>query len=189
MPADESPPFPPPSVSRPDLLADGGDDWFRSVIYRLVQAADRFQRCREGFGQEAGLTGNQYLVLMGVAYLGRDGGVSVAGLAAHLGLAAPHVTTEVGRLLRRGLLDKRPNPEDRRGVLVSLTESGEATVRRILEVVRPVNDILFDGIPRADLDTALSVSRRLVQNAELAIAHLGRLRAQREDGEEDAEKG
>jgi MarR family transcriptional regulator, organic hydroperoxide resistance regulator len=182
MQRDEDHAFPPPTVSRPDLLDGGGDDWFRSVIYRLVQAADRFQRCREGFGQEEGLTGNQYLVLMGVAYLGRDGGVSVAGLAAHLGLAAPHVTTEVGRLLRRDLLDKRTNPEDRRGVLVSLTGEGEAAVRRIIDVVRPVNDILFDGISQAELEATLSVSRRLVQNADLAIAQLARLRAQRADG-------
>lgn len=172
-------PFPPSTVSRPDYLLDGSDAWFRRVLYRFIQSADRLQRCREGFGQEAGLTGNQYIVLMGVSYLGQNGGVTIAALAAHVGLAAPHVTTEVGRLLRRGLLHKRPNHEDKRSVLVSLTDAGRDLVRDVIEVVTPTNDLLFNGIDRAELETLLAVSEKLVRNAEVALAHLRVLNDQR----------
>jgi DNA-binding MarR family transcriptional regulator len=171
-PSDPTDPFPPATISRADYLADGSDAWFRRVLYRFIQSADRLQRCREGFGQEAGLTGNQYIVLMGVSYLAGNGGVTIAALAAHVGLAAPHVTTEVGRLLRRGLLHKRPNHEDKRSVLVSLTDTGRDVVRDVISVVTPTNDILFHDIDRAELEALLSVSEKLVRNAELALAHL-----------------
>lgn len=164
--------FPPLTVSRPDYLKGGSDAWFRQVIYRLIQSAEALERCRTAFGQRIGLTGNQYLVLMGAAYLGRTEGVGIGALAAHIGLAAPHVTTEAGRLARRGLLTKRPNPEDRRGVLVALSPEGKAAVAEVITLVRPVNDILFDGISPADLAAALAVAARLAANSEAALARL-----------------
>ena len=49
-------------------------------------------------------------VLIGAAYAqGRDG-VSIRSLADHIQLAPTHVTTEVGRLIRKGLLMKKINP-------------------------------------------------------------------------------
>lgn len=182
-------PFPPVSISRADYLRDGSDGWFREVLYRMIQSADALHRCREGFGQEIGLTGNQYLVLMGVAYLAGDQGVGIAALAAHIGLAAPHVTTEVGRLTRRGLLRKAPNPADRRGVLVSLQPEGRATVARVIALVRPINDLLFDGIGVQEIEIARSVAERLVGNAERALAELRRLQAPPASASAPADQG
>lgn len=169
------PPFPPPSISRTDYLRAGSDGWFREVLYRMIQSADGLDRCREAFGREIGLTGNQYLVLMGVAYLEGAQGVGIAALAAHIGLAAPHVTTEAGRLARRGLLAKAPNPADGRGVLVSLSPEGRQTVRRVIALVRPVNDLLFEGIAVQDIEVARAVAERLAANTERALAELRRL--------------
>ena len=174
MPADpqQSPPFPPPSASREAHLVDGSDAWFRQVLYRFIQAAGQLHRAREGFGHEAAMTGNQFLVLMGVSYMAEQNGVTIAALAAHIGLAAPHVTTEVGRLQDRGLLIKRPHGEDRRAVLVSLSDAGRCAVTDVISVVRPVNDILFADITRAELAGLLAVSEKVVANSEAALAHL-----------------
>src|SRR5690606_39014683 len=111
-----SKPFPPPTVSLPEMLQEQTDHQFRLSIYRFVQAASRLGDCREGFAREIGLTASQFLVLMSVAYEQGEQGVSIAAIAANVGLAATHATTEVGRLVRKGLLDKRPSPFDRRGV-------------------------------------------------------------------------
>src|SRR5690606_40038056 len=110
------------TISRNDLLSDGSDDWLRNVIYRLAQISGRLASFRDAFGREIDLTPSQFLVLMGVAYKQGDNGVAIAPLAQHIGLAATHVTTEVGRLVRRDILFKRPSEADRRSVLVSLTD-------------------------------------------------------------------
>jgi DNA-binding MarR family transcriptional regulator len=173
--------FPPTSISRADFLRDGSDAWFRGILYRFIQAADRLHRCREAFGQSAGLTGNQFLVLMGVAYLAGDDagrGVSIATLASHIGLAAPHVTTDVGRLARRGILSKRPDRDDRRVVLVSLTKAGRLLVEDLISLVRPVNDVLFRNVSAADLCGLLTLTERLVANADAFLPELqARVRA------------
>lgn len=165
-------PFPPLTVSLPQMLDGANDQQFRQAIYRIVQAASRLGDCREGFAREIGLTGNQYLVLMSIAHLQRDEGIGIASVAVHVGLAASHVTTDVGRLVRKGLLRKRPSPVDKRAVLVSLTAEGEATVHKISKVIRVVNDILFQSISREELEQARIVSEKLVRNSERAIAEL-----------------
>src|SRR6516164_6089342 len=114
---------PPATTSHAALLVAGSDVAFRETLYLMVLAFGRLIACREAFGRALGLTGSQFAVLFGVAYVqGRDG-VSIRRLAEHVQLASTHVTTEVGRLARKGLLAKTANRRDRRGVLVKLTRS------------------------------------------------------------------
>lgn len=136
----------------------------------MVRALDGLHACREVFAQELGLTGSQFAVLIGTAYREGADGVTIRDLAEHVRLAAPHVTTEVGKLIRMGLIMKRPHLTDRRSVLVSLTPEGKATVEGVAPLVRRVNDILFDTITRAELDTLTRAMKVLIVNSERALA-------------------
>ena len=109
----------PHTVSHSALLSNGGDEPFRQTLYFMVLAFSRLQTCREAFGRAMSLTGSQFAVLIGTAYRQQVAGVSIRALADHVQLAPTHVTTEVGRLIRKGLLTKRINTQDRRGVLVN----------------------------------------------------------------------
>jgi DNA-binding MarR family transcriptional regulator len=162
----------PLTTSRKDFLKGGSDDWMRDVIYRLVQALGRLIACREAFGRRLNLTSSQFTVLIGVAYRQGDDGIAIAPLANHIGLAATHVTTEVGRLIRKGLLTKKPNSKDKRSVLIMLSAKGEAAVREVAPVVRTINDILFKGIERAQLESVNEFAARLLQNSEYALAEI-----------------
>lgn len=161
---------PPATTSRKDLFQGGSDDWVRNVIYRLVQALSRLVTCREAFGRKLNLTGSQFAILMGVAYRQGSAGMSIAALSSYVGLAAPHVTTEVGRLIEIGLLCKRPNKSDRRGVLVSLSRGGENAVRQVAPMVRAINDILLRGISRQQLEAINEFAAVLLANSEYAQA-------------------
>jgi DNA-binding MarR family transcriptional regulator len=162
----------PLTTSRKDLLKGGSDDWMRDTIYRLVQALSRLTACREAFGRQLGLTGSQFTVLIGVAYRQGDNGIAIATLANHIGLAATHVTTEVGRLIRKGLLTKRPNSTDKRGVLITLSEKGEHAVRNVAPMVCSINGILFKGIDRSQLESVNAFAGDLLQNSEHALAEI-----------------
>jgi len=162
----------PATISRRDYFKEGSDDWFRDALYRLVQALSRLLVCREAFGRRLGLTGSQFTVLIGVAYRQGDTGITIAALANYVGLAATHVTTEVGRLIRKDLLIKRPNESDGRSVFISLSPKGEAAVDAVSPMVRKINDLLFMNIDRRQFDTMNEFAKVLLTNSEYAIAEI-----------------
>ena len=168
----------------------------------MIHAFDRLTSYREAFGRHLSLTASQFLVLIGTAYRqGRDG-VSIRALADHTQLAATHVTTEVGRLIDKGLLTKQANPHDRRGVLVRLTPKGEAAVREVNPLLRRVNDCLFAqhlarrtspwwrGFSRRSRSTPRHATRRNPPRRAASVAALvPRPAKRREGGECEARAG
>lgn len=171
---------PPATVSHAALLAEGTDVAFREALYLMVLGFGRLIACREAFGRALGLTASQFAVLIGAAYRQNEDGVSIRGLADHIQLAPTHVTTEVGRLIRKGLLAKTPNPRDRRGVLVTLTPKGEAAVREVAPFLRGINDLLFQDISRQDFDAVSRFLSTFALNSERALGEIKR--AERERG-------
>ncbi|NYE23381.1 MarR family winged helix-turn-helix transcriptional regulator [Pigmentiphaga litoralis] len=168
---------PPSTTSREEFFSGGTDKAFRESIYNIVRGLDGLMSCREVFSKVLGLTGSQFAVLMGVAHKENEEGVTIRELSDHIRLAAPHVTTEVGRMIRAKLLVKRPNEADGRSVLVSLSPTGQAEVDRIAPLVRKVNDQLFQGIAADELATVTRAMKMLVLNSQrvLAEVHYGDL--------------
>jgi DNA-binding MarR family transcriptional regulator len=163
---------PPLSVSHRALLLQGKDEVFRDLIYSMVLSFGRLLSCREAFGREIGLTGSQYTVLIGVAHRQGSQGVSIRALAEHVLLASTHVTTEVGRLIRKGLLQKRPNRDDRRSVLVSLSPRGKCVLAGLAPFLRQINDTLFQDIGRAEFDSLGQILQRFTRNTEAAMLQI-----------------
>jgi DNA-binding MarR family transcriptional regulator len=73
-----------------------------------------------------GLTPSQLSVL---ASLSRQGPLTLGVLAETEGVAPASISGIVGRLVDKGLVDRVPNPVDRRSTLVEMTEEG----RKVLE--------------------------------------------------------
>jgi DNA-binding MarR family transcriptional regulator len=169
---------PPPTISQTSFLRNGSDEWFREVIYTMVLAFERLSTCRTAFGRSLGLTGSQFVVLIGAAYRQAETGVTIRDLSRHVALAQPHVTAEVNLLVRKGLLIKRANDSDRRSVLVSLSPKGEQAVTQVASMVRTLNDLLFAHIGAKDLGTVDKVLKTLVLNSEYALAEIRRMRSE-----------
>lgn len=166
--------MPPLTTSRADLLDAEGDAHFREAIYLMVKVFGRLLDCRDAFGRAVDLTGSQFAVLMGVARMQGERGVTIARLAEHVQLAATHVTTEVGRLVTRRLLEKRNNPEDGRSVLVSLTQQGERAVVELAPFMQSINDILFEDVGARDFAEMKRFLTRFAQQTDLALAEIRR---------------
>ncbi|MFG1360077.1 MarR family winged helix-turn-helix transcriptional regulator [Xanthobacter pseudotagetidis] len=162
---------PPVTVSRTEFLRGDSDRAFRESIYAMVMALEGLLKCRAIFGKVLGLTPSQFAVLMGTAYRQGEEGVAIRDLADHIRLAAPHVTTEVGRMIEMGLLAKRQDESDRRSVRVSLSPEGEKAVVRVAPVVRRVNDMLFEEITSSEVAVVETVMRKLAISAERVFAH------------------
>jgi DNA-binding MarR family transcriptional regulator len=165
---------PPATISLPAMLVAGSDVSFRETLYRMVFAFSRLVSLREAFGRHLSLTASQFIVLIGTAYRQGNDGVSIRSLADHTQLAATHVTTEVGRLMEKGLLTKSPNMRDRRSVLVQLTPKGEAAITEINPLLRRVNDCLFQKISRDDFAVVARFLTTFALNSESALAEIRR---------------
>lgn len=172
----------PRTVSHRALLTGESDESFRQTVYLMVLAIGRLQTCREAFGRTLGLTGSQFAVLIGTAYRQKRDGVSIRALAEHIQLAATHVTTEVGRLVRKGLLIKRLNTQDRRGVLVSLSPKGEDALIGLAPFLRRINDLLFHDISRASFAALSQFLIQFALNTEHALAEIAHSEAARGRG-------
>jgi DNA-binding MarR family transcriptional regulator len=160
---------PPLSVTRPELLRDGSDAAFREVIWDLLVVANRLQKFPEAFGRELGISSAQYAVLIATAHIQGTRGVGIRRLADHMHLPAPHVTTTVGKLVAAGLLAKKRNPEDGRGVLISLTDDGRAALARLAPFQQQVNDALFEGLDRDEFDAFARLIEHMVGNSRRAL--------------------
>ena len=160
--------MPPATITLPPMLTSGSDLTFRETLYSMSSAFSRLQSFSESFGRSMGLTAPQFIVLIGTAYQQGQQGVSIRTLADHTLIAATHVTTEVGRLIEKGLLTKSANPRDGRSVLIRLSPAGEAAVRDVNPLLRRVNDLLFQDISREDFAVVAKFLRTLSLNAEYA---------------------
>lgn len=76
-------------------------------------------------------------------YLLWNPGASVGELADHVGISRPAATQGVDRLVRRGLVQRIGDTEDRRRVHLQLTARGEAIMRRTIEdMERELDDVV-----------------------------------------------
>ncbi|MGH3331628.1 MAG: MarR family winged helix-turn-helix transcriptional regulator, partial [Nocardioidaceae bacterium] len=72
------------------------------------------------------------------------------------------MTNRVDRLVTRGLVERLPDPHDRRGVLVRLTDQGRTTVDGALKSLLDRERELLAGLDPNDQKRLASLLRNLV---------------------------
>lgn len=168
----------PLTATRAALLPQGDDAKLRELIHALLAFTGRLQAIRDGFAAYLGLSGIQYTILSSVAQLGRvrAGGVGIRAIADHLHLSGAFVTIETQRLAAAGLVTKQADPDDRRRVLLRLSEAGSALLRRLAPIQRQVNDRLFDSLDADRFRSLVTQAGALVADADRALRLLAFLR-------------
>jgi len=82
----------------------------------------------------------------------REDGMTPGELTRELLVTAGNVTGIVERLVRLGLAERRPVPQDRRAVRVRLTTRGRQIMRRIIPRHRRDVAVLLARVPPDDLE-------------------------------------
>ncbi|MEU5530218.1 MarR family transcriptional regulator [Micromonospora chersina] len=96
-----------------------------------------------------------------LAVLMRHGAVRLSTLAEHLRIAPRSATEVVDGLAERGLVERRPDPVDRRATLVALTGEGER-VGEAIRVARAAEaERFFGALDPADRAELTRILRRL----------------------------
>ena len=157
------------TVSRPDLLIDGSDGAFREMLHNLLAFSARLEQVRARFGAYLGLSGIQYTLLASIRQLQGKDGVGVRALADHLGLSAPFVTVETTKLVRSGIVTKRPNPDDLRRVLLRVSDRGQSLLSQLSPMQAEINDILFDPVTAANFAEVRRLAEALRISSDAAL--------------------
>ncbi len=122
---------------------------FLEAHARVTSELDR--RLRES---GCGLDLREYDLLVHLAEAAAlpDAGLRLRDLAARVLLNPSNVTRRLEGLAQRGLVERRPDPSDGRGVIAVLTPAGRRILRRTASVHLPdVKELVF-RTPDSDLD-------------------------------------
>ena len=84
-------------------------------------------------------------------------------LARHTGLTSGATTAMLDRLEKAGLIERRPNPDDRRGTLIAPTKSGGEKVASWFESARKAQDELISSYSESELEIISDVFERFTK--------------------------
>ena len=107
-----------------------------------------------------GITTQQAALLHNAA----SGGASPSQLMEAVGTDTAGMSKLLDRLEAKGLIERRPNPSDRRSVMIEPTERGQALVPELTPVFSQVARQLFDGFSDSEVENLTSSLRRMGEN-------------------------
>jgi MarR family transcriptional regulator, organic hydroperoxide resistance regulator len=162
----------PPTASIGALLDKGSDRRFRTLVNDLFTVASRMETVRTHLGGRMGISGPQYSVLIAVAHLQGERGASVGAVAQAMHVSSAFIAAETGKMARRGLLLKRPNPDDRRGVLLRLAPAGRLKIDRAAAEIRAINDLFFGALDAPAFCALSAAAAALVKGSGKAVHYL-----------------
>ncbi|HEY1980288.1 MAG TPA: MarR family transcriptional regulator [Xanthobacteraceae bacterium] len=145
------------------------DAKLREFISDFSAASALMRQLRHRLAETIELSAAGHSVMLGLWHCEQRGSTSVRTLADHLHVAAAHVTAELGKLARAGLVIKRPSASDGRAVNVELTHNGHALLDRLAPLLREVNTSLFANIRYSEMLTVQRFFRVLIDQAPEAI--------------------
>lgn len=146
-----------------DLTVEG-------IVDRIFGLRRRLQRTMDETLRGLGLTWDDFKVL-GWLRTAPDRLRSAGELARKLEITSGTMTSRIDRLETAGLVRRRPNPADRRGVLVELTADGLAAWQRSVEIqARREQEVASAALGRAELEQLNDALRRLMLVFEQAEA-------------------
>ncbi|NUR64070.1 MAG: winged helix-turn-helix transcriptional regulator [Catenulispora sp.] len=130
----------------PSELATGFDDADESPGFLLWQVTNRWQAAIRASLKPHGLTHVQFVLLAALTWLGSDGPVTQKALADHAA-TDPMMTSQVLRVLEeRGLVERRPHPQDGRARALVVTPEGRQLANRAVVDVEACDADFFAAL-------------------------------------------
>ncbi len=136
------------------------------VVGRLRLCNAHLERAIMSALRPFGLSLGEFDVLSSVHRRGNEGGVKPTDLAQSALITTGAMTTRLDRLERAGLLRRAPDPHDRRGVLVHLTERGEQLAERSLNAVLSADNEFLEPLSHRQQNSTAAALKQLLLRAE-----------------------
>lgn len=135
------------------------------VLSRVSRLARHLDRARKQAFAAHDLELWEFDVLAALRRAGSPYDLSPGRLVAETLVTSGTMTNRVDRLVERGLVERSPDPDDRRGVLVRLTVSGRTVVDAALDELLAYEREVLGSLDRADAsrlaDALRTIARRV----------------------------
>ncbi|MEM9477814.1 MAG: MarR family winged helix-turn-helix transcriptional regulator [Pseudomonadota bacterium] len=124
-------------------------------FHSLLHSADILEKRLATLLTPVGITPRQARILNA---LNRVGEVSQTALTEQFDVTSGSMSTMIDRLLKLGMIERRKNPEDRRGDLISITDQGVAVLHEVRDAWQDIDELIEEklGSDKAALLTELT---------------------------------
>ena len=152
------------------------EDWVRErpgldtsrkhVTGRVVRLSALFQQAFGTSHATVGIDNPDFGILAALRRAGPDHPVTPTELARRRMMTSVGMTAAIDRLERRGLVTRLPNPADRRGSLVRLTEEGREVIERAADLQADVERRLCRSLTDRQIDQLAGLLRRVLLDVD-----------------------
>jgi len=137
------------------------------VTARLSRIGPLLARRQEGVFERFGLGRGEVGVLGALRIAGQPYQLSPTRLAKGLMLSSAGITSRIDRLERRGLVRRLPDPDDRRGVIIELTDQGLKIVDAAVAALSASDRELLGRMDQAELVQLEGLLRKFLAGLEI----------------------
>jgi DNA-binding MarR family transcriptional regulator len=149
--------------AQPDLETAG-----LQVTARLSRIGPLLARRQEGVFERFGLGRGEVGVLGALRIAGQPYQLSPTRMAKGLMLSSAGITSRIDRLARRGFVRRLPDPDDRRGVIIELTDHGLEIVDAAVAALSASDRELLGRMEPAELVQLEGLLRKFLAGLEIA---------------------
>ena len=132
-----------------------------SFGYHLIQLSRRWRRLDEKIMTSHGYTDVTWVPLV---HLYKAAPMMQKDLAILCGLDTSSLVRLLDPLTKQGLLNRIPNPDDRRAWLLELTPEGHKQALHITKILYQSEQAILNDIPQEVIDDLLNVAERIDAN-------------------------
>ncbi|MEV0001026.1 MarR family transcriptional regulator [Micromonospora sp. NPDC050980] len=156
-----------------------------AVVTRLNRLRTRFDEELATVFARFDLSSADFTVIAALRRAGVPYTLPQSVLMNRLGLTSGTVSVRLTRLVKKGIVDRRPSPEDARGIVVTLTERGTALFDEIAPIHLANEELLLSALTTTEQQHLAALLHKLLVGFEhqrstsplgmtLAPAHLAR---------------
>lgn len=131
------------------------------VLSRLGRVAKHLDRARKNAFAASGLETWEFDVLAALRRAGAPYELSPTGLLRQTLVSSGTMTNRIDRLTARGLVERRTDPHDGRGIIVRMTTEGRERVDHAISELVVAEARLLSGLSRSDQERLAGLLRTL----------------------------
>jgi len=108
--------------------------------------------------------------LRSLAFINRNPGASLSDLAEHLGVTSATASATIERLVQRDFVERIAHPQERRRVLLNLTEEGKCQLKQSQDQTRAHITDLLTGLTEeqiSNIEEGLTLLKNVFEKTEL----------------------
>ena len=128
---------------------------------------------------KAGITVAQSRVI-GTLMLVKNG-ITQKEIATRIGIEAPTIVPMIDKLEEQGIVDRRPDPDDRRNNLIFLTSKSETKWELIMECALELEKASCQGLADEELEVTKTTLRKITKNVTGLYLKSNQTESRRED--------